>query len=256
MIDRSAILERLDRERRSLAYHGEVSEATPHVRRLRADDNSHHCVIHSSLPDGNADAVIQQEIAHHRRLGVSFEWKLYGHDMPADLLDRLQTAGFRIGPREAVLALDLNDVHEWISAGNERQVIRIEQQNHIEIYRRVAEEIFGKDYTFTATELAGALRAGSDEHLGFIGFVDGEPASIGRLYTHADSAFGGLYGGGTLRRYRGKGVYRAIVAARAIAAMNAGARYLLVDALPTSQPILVRLGFEWLTDTWPCETDA
>jgi len=32
-----------------------------------------------------------------------------------------------------------------------------------------------------------------------------------------------------------------------------GAKYLLVDALPTSRPILERLGFQHLTDTWACE---
>ena len=33
----------------------------------------------------------------------------------------------------------------------------------------------------------------------------------------------------------------------------AGAKYFQLDALPTSRPILERLGFQWLTDTWPCE---
>ena len=34
--------------------------------------------------------------------------------------------------------------------------------------------------------------------------------------------------------------------------MELGARYLSVDALPTSRPILERLGFVRLTDSWPC----
>ena len=48
------------------------------------------------------------------------------------------------------------------------------------------------------------------------------------------------------------GLYRATVAARALDAINSGARYLIVDALPTSRPILERLGFVCLTYTWPC----
>jgi hypothetical protein len=31
-----------------------------------------------------------------------------------------------------------------------------------------------------------------------------------------------------------------------------GVRYLMVDALPTSQPILARLGFVEVAQTWPC----
>ena len=79
------------------------------------------------------------------------------------------------------------------------------------------------------------------------------PVSTGRLYTHARSWFGGLYGGGTRAGHRGRGFYRALVAARARDARERGATCLLVDALPTSRPILERLGFEHLTDTWACE---
>jgi hypothetical protein len=87
---------------------------------------------------------------------------------------------------------------------------------------------------------------------GYIAFMDGCPASVGRLETHPDSWFAGLYGGGTIERFRGRGLYRALVAARARMATELGARYLTVDALPTSRPILERLGFVRLTDTWPC----
>ena len=93
-------------------------------------------------------------------------------------------------------------------------------------------------------------------HCGYIVIEGSIAASIGRLYSDPQSAFGGLYGGGTLERYRGRGLYRATVAARARDAMNLGARYLIVDALPTSRPILENLGFVRLTDTWPCTLNA
>lgn len=76
---------------------------------------------------------------------------------------------------------------------------------------------------------------------------------MGRLYINSASAFAGLYGGATLAAYRGRGFYRTLVAARARDATAAGARYLRVDALPTSRPILERMGFFWIADTWPCE---
>ena len=58
--------------------------------------------------------------------------------------------------------------------------------------------------------------------------------------------FAGLYGGGVEPAYRGKGIYRALVAARADEARRRGYRYLTVDAADTSAPILARLGFEAL----------
>jgi GNAT superfamily N-acetyltransferase len=62
----------------------------------------------------------------------------------------------------------------------------------------------------------------------------------------AGTAFVGLYGGGTDPAWRGRGVYRALVAARSAEAKARGYRYLFVDARETSRPILERLGFEAL----------
>jgi hypothetical protein len=50
-------------------------------------------------------------------------------------------------------------------------------------------------------------------------------------------------------------LYRATVAARGLDAVKSGARYLIVDALPTSRPILERLGFVQVTYTWPCKLE-
>ena len=116
--------------------------------------------------------------------------------------------------------------------------MRIERIDQIDDYRRVAEEVFEKNYDFTTNQLTRALRTGCQEHRGYVAYAKGKPVSIGRLYTHPDSLFAGLYGGGTLRSHRGRGFYRALVAARAKDAAELGARYLLVDALPTSRPIL------------------
>jgi hypothetical protein len=130
---------------------------------------------------------------------------------------------------------------------------RLTQPLEVEAYCRVAEAALDKNYSVTRGELLSALAQDSTQHLGYIAYVGSEPASIGRLYTHPLSHFGGLYGGATLDKWRKLGLYRAIVAARAADAIRLGAIYLLVDALPTSQPILEQLGFEHLTDTIPFE---
>lgn len=247
------VLNRLDLERRSLARAGEVIDVLPAITRLRAEDDSRHHVIYSSLTAATADAAIAREIDHHRALGVGVEWKLYAHDEPHDLFDRLRRHGFDVGPREAVLVYDLAERAAWIDAAGDASVVRIEGPEQIDLFRQAAESILSKDYTFTANELAAALATGSTQHRGYIAYADGLPASIGRLYTHPESHFGGLYGGGTLKALRGRGLYRAVVAARARDAAALGARYLIVDALPTSCPILERMGFHRLTETWPCE---
>lgn len=62
-------------------------------------------------------------------------------------------------------------------------------------------------------------------------------------------SFARLLGGSTLPQWRGRGIYRALVAARAQRAAARGVRYLQVDASGGSAPILRRLGFRAVTTT-------
>ena len=252
-MDADAILARLDAERRTLRRDGEAIEVLPAVTRLRPVDGAYHTVVCSSLTADTADAVIAEQVEHYRVLGVGFEWKVYSHDRPADLLDRLLGHGFSVGAKEAVLVLELRDAPRWVHARAGVDVVRVERVEQVPAFRDAAEAVFGKDYGLTAGQLVRAIAAGSTQHVAYMAVVDGVAAAIGRLYTHPASAFGGLYGGGTRPGYRGRGLYRATVAARARDAVRLGATWLVVDALPTSRPILERLGFRHVADTWPCE---
>ena len=60
-----------------------------------------------------------------------------------------------------------------------------------------------------------------------------------------------MFGGITLPEFRGRGLYRATVAKRAELARERGYRWLYSDALPTSRPILERVGFVPITTTEP-----
>jgi hypothetical protein len=247
-----SIRRQLDLERRTLADEGCILETLPFVSRLRCADPARHMIPFSSLTEDIADVVILKEAAHYRALASEVEWKVYQHDSPSDLLQRLERHGFEAGLRETVLVLDLQNHVSWIEAPSAYQVTRIEDANEVDLYRQAAEEIFEKDHEFTARELLSSIRRRSTRHRGYMVIEENTAASIGRLDSHPQSAFGGMYEGGTLEQYRGRGMYRATVAARARDAIKLGARYLLVDALPTSRPILERLGFVRLTDTWPC----
>jgi len=248
----SDVLSRLDFERRNLVRDGEVAEVLEDVVRLRGDDHSWHTIIWSSLDEHSADAAIAREVAYHESIGAEFEWKLYAHDTPAGLQERLQRHGFEVGPREAVMVYDLSQGP--LPAAGDCRVGRVDTLEQVAVFKRVAEQVFGKDYSFTADQLSRAIASGSTQHRAYVVYAaDGMPAGIGRLYTHPSSHFAGLYGGGTISAYRRQGVYRASIAARQRDAVDAAARYLLVDALPTSRPILERLGFHQLTETWPCQ---
>lgn len=246
------VLALLDRERRTHFGAGVVGEMLPSITRLHGLAGDWHQIAYSALSEHDADRLIEEQVAHYRARGCGVEWAAYAHDGPPDLLRRLARQGFEVGPSEAVVVLDGRERPAWIEGTTAHRVERVQTREQLRTFARVAERVFGPDQAPLERELAARLAEGSGEHVAYLGYDGDVAAAVGRLYTHRASAFGGLYGGGTLAAHRGRGLYRAIVERRAADALRAGARYLRVDALPTSQPILERLGFEVLTYVRPC----
>src|SRR5262245_28311735 len=146
----TAIRQQLDLERRTLTQDAHTLEILPDITRIRAADGSHHSILFSALSPANADAAIAREAAHHRALGAEVEWKAYAHDTPPALLARLERHGFTRGPQEAVLVMSLDKPPQWVTTAPQYHVLRVQTEPHVRMFRNVAEEIFGKDYSFTA----------------------------------------------------------------------------------------------------------
>ena len=77
------------------------------------------------------------------------------------------------------------------------------------------------------------------------------PVCAARMELNPGTDFASLWGGGTVAAWRGRGIYRALIAYRARIAAELGYRYLHVDASSQSRPILQRLGFAALSTTTP-----
>lgn len=156
------------------------------------------------------------------------EWKLYGHD-PDGIAERLLAAGLVPEDEETVLVADAASI----------EPAAVEMATDTGAYVDLAAQVFGRRFGLPRDAVA------------VVALVDGEPVSGGRVDLEPGKDFAGLFGGFTLPAFRGRGLYRATVAERARIAREHGYRWLFVDALPTSRPILERLGFERLTTTTP-----
>jgi GNAT superfamily N-acetyltransferase len=119
---------------------------------------------------------------------------------------------------------------------------RVRDEQGVADYAAASGRAFGRDETERARRFMSRL--GDREQRLYVAYENGEPIAAGHLEFNADRPFAGLWGGGTAPAHRGRGVYRALVAARTAEARRRGARFLTVDARETSRPILERLGFE------------
>jgi hypothetical protein len=250
-MDLEAVLSRLDRERRSYFPGDAEGEVLPEVTRVRGREQEWHCIEFSRLDSANAERVIAEQVAHYRALRAEVEWKVYSQDTPSDLRERLERHGFRPGARESVVVLDLSQPPAWLAERPRHRVIRVTRPEQLRLFESVAAQGLGEGHARVAAALLRQMEAGSTDHLGYVAFDGDVPAAIGRLHTRGASAFGGLYGAVTLEAHRGRGLYQALIAERARDALRLGARYLRADALPSSEPILQRLGFIKVADTWP-----
>ena len=208
-------------------------------------------VITNGCLEGVADKIIEREIAHHRSIGRSFEWAYFSLDLPTDLKQKLVEHGFQPGIKEVICMIETDAIASQ-DIGSYR-VERARDEKGLADFRAVAEAVFAKDFSYTTGVLAECLREGKTSETGFVAYDGDIPVSIGRLSWPDGSQIAGLYTGGTLETHRGKGFYRAVVCARAKVAQEIGAKYLSVDARPTSLPILTRLGFEPVVESWPCD---
>jgi GNAT superfamily N-acetyltransferase len=83
--------------------------------------------------------------------------------------------------------------------------------------------------------------------------IDGEPVAHARAFPGPRGLL--LDGGATLPSARGRGAYRALIAARWEEAVSRGTPALAVQAQQTSRPILERCGFEPVCTMYEVEHD-
>jgi GNAT superfamily N-acetyltransferase len=192
------------------------------------------------FPAERAEAIAEREAGFFA--GREVEWKVHSHDGPAGLERALTRAGFEPQESETLLILDIAVAAIDAQPPKGVTIRRVRDEQGVADYAAASGLAFGRDETERARRFLARL--GDREQRLYVAYEAGEPIAAGHLEFNGDRPFAGLWGGGTVPERRGRGVYRALVAARAPEARRRGARYLTVDARETSRPILERLGFE------------
>ncbi|WP_406459277.1 GNAT family N-acetyltransferase [Streptomyces sp. NBC_00876] len=197
------------------------------------------------------DLLIARQRDHFARRGEAVEWKTRGHDLPEDLTDRLRAAGFVPEEQETILIGRADEMAADPVLPDGVTLRRVTGEADMRRIAVMESDVWGEDWGWLGDDLIARVATAPDEIAVYVAEAGGEVVSAAWLVFRTGTEFAGLWGGSTLAAWRGRGIYRALVAARAKLAVARGTRYLQVDASDDSAPILSRLGFHAVTTTTP-----
>jgi GNAT superfamily N-acetyltransferase len=203
------------------------------------------------------DAVIAGQIEFFRERGLSFEWKTYAYDEPADLGERLVRAGFVAEEPETLILGEVDRILERPSALPSKVRLRdVQEQADFHRIAVLMDTLWNNGLERIEERLANESRMFPDRLVvtlieDALKGPDGPALTAAWIRFHPGTGFASLWGGGTLREWRRQGLYSAILAHRARIAKDRGYEFLRVDATEDSRPILQKLGLHAVTTTTP-----
>jgi GNAT superfamily N-acetyltransferase len=203
------------------------------------------------------DAVIAGQIAFFTDRGLSFEWKTYAYDEPADLPARLLRAGFVAEAPETLILGEVDRILERPGALPSKIRLRdVDEPSDLHRIAVLMDDLWGMGLERIEVRLADELRMFPDRLIvtlieDALKGPDGPALTAAWVRFHPDTGFASLWGGGTLPAWRRQGLYSAILVHRAKLAKARGYEFLRVDASEDSRPILQKLGLHAVTTTTP-----
>jgi hypothetical protein len=228
----------------------------------------------AGLDGASLDALIRRTVDHFAQASdvTEFEWKTRGHDAPADLGGRLTAQGLVAGTPETVMlgevtgliadvplprAISLRRVG-YLDAGAAAAPAAV--RDDVDRVLHMQETVFGTGARQSATELVQRIMSPDEGAELWVAEGPAAPEAdpsvsvvvcAGRLEVVPGTGIAGIWGGATLQAWRGRGIYRALTAARARSAMRRGVQYIQSDCTEKSRPILQRAGLVAVTTTTP-----
>ncbi|HEU0207122.1 MAG TPA: GNAT family N-acetyltransferase [Pseudolysinimonas sp.] len=179
------------------------------------------------------------------------EWKTRGHDDAPGLYEALTSNGFMPEEPESIMIGEARLLAVDVPLPDGVTLRRITEESDVRAMSAMQDEVFGDSVSVEmADELVARVARGDELEL-WVAEADREIVTAGRLEPVPDSEFAGIWGGATRPRWRGRGIYRALTAARARSALARGRTLINSDSTEFSRPILERSGLIAVSTTTP-----
>jgi hypothetical protein len=181
------------------------------------------------------------------------EWKTRGHDHAPGLHESLLDHGFVPEETESIMIGAAQRLAVDVPLPDGVALRQITEESDVRAMTAMSAEVFG-DSALEAAAMADALlrRLSADDGMElWVAEADRGVVCAGRLEPVPGTDFAGIWGGSTLEEWRGRGIYRALTAARARSALRLGKTLINSDSTEYSRPILERSGFLKVSTTTP-----
>lgn len=209
-----------------------------------------------SPSDTELERLIAETVEHYAADPEidEFEWKTRGHDGVPSLQGMLVKHGFAAEDPESVMIGEAAALAADVPVPQGVSLRQITQRTDVEAMLRMQAAVFGdsEDVAERVDETMEHLQtAGRQGFELWVAEVAGQVVTAGRIDPVPGTDFAGIWGGATLPEWRGRGIYRALTAKRAQAAVRIGKTLVNSDSTEYSRPILERYGFRRVTTTTP-----
>ncbi|WP_185996394.1 GNAT family N-acetyltransferase [Nocardioides campestrisoli] len=201
------------------------------------------------------DGLVREALAYYGADPevTEVEWKTRGHDHAPGLHDSLLRHGFVPGEPESIMIGRAESLAVHVPLLDGVVLRQIRAADDVRAMSAMAAEVFGDSPADGAAEAEALMRRlGRDDGMElWVAEARGQVISGGRLEPVDGTAFAGIWGGFTLPEWRGRGIYRALTAARAASALRLGKTLVHSDSTGYSRPILERSGLHRVSTTTP-----
>lgn len=257
MTDRGDLLAAYDEQLRTDAETPSAVSVTQHgPLRLATFLGGCGFITYRDLDDADGDAIrrlVPEALAHFQADPdmIRVEWKTRGHDRAPGLHEALLDHRFTPQEPESIMLgkARLLAVDAALPEGVTLRTVTTESD--VRAMRAMQAEVFGDP---VSDEMANALLhrlSLKDGMQLWVAEAAGHIVSAGRLEPVAGTDFAGIWGGATRQEWRGRGIYRALTAARARSAIQLGKSLINSDSTEYSRPILERAGLIKVSTTTP-----